>query len=314
MSTTDNRTLLEKANLALADIAGNNGILQPAQARRFIQLLIEQAKFMQMATVTPLRFAKQLVHKARFANRVMRPGVEGTALPQADWVKPNFTYEEHNAQLAKAEIHLTNEILEDNIEGDGLRDTIFTMFQEAMSRDMEDVIINGDTASSDPWLALFDGVLKQITSNVLDANGDTFNKGILLDMLRLMPNEYLRDKSVLKFLTSIDGELTYRDTLADRQTARGDSALSEAAPVGYNGIQVVDIPLIPEALGMSTDQTKIALMDPKNAEIGIWRNITIETDKNISEGVLIVVARTRFDVVVVEEGAAVRADEVAVAA
>lgn len=55
------------------------------------------------------------------------------------------------------------------------------------------------------------------------------------------------------------------------------------------------------------------LTDPKNINIGIWRNIRVETDKLISEGVLIIVATLRFDVRFAEETAVVKALNIRVA-
>jgi hypothetical protein len=67
------------------------------------------------------------------------------------------------------------------------------------------------------------------------------------------------------------------------------------------------VPLFPENLGTGSNCTNILLTDPKNINIGVWRNIRIETDKDISEGVLIIVATLRFDVKYAEETAVVKA-------
>ena len=54
------------------------------------------------------------------------------------------------------------------------------MLAEAVARDMEEVAINGDTASADPFLATMDGVLKQATSHVVDAAAASLyrNRGV----------------------------------------------------------------------------------------------------------------------------------------
>lgn len=313
---TPNRSLLQKADLALADILGNNGELQPAQAQTFMRLLIKESKIMGMATTTPLAASKQLINKIRFNSRILRAGQEATALPVGDRAKPNFTNVEHDAKLFKAEVRMTNEVLEDNIEGERLRDTIMSIMAEAISRDMDEVIVQGDTTSSDPFLAQFDGLLKRAATNVVDAGTVALHKGIFRDMLKTMPSEYLRDKGRMRFLTSVDAELDYRDSLADRMTLGGDAALAamgeSSAPVGYSSIRVDEIPMFPENLGSGTNETNVLLLDPKNIDVGIWRKITIETDKNISEGVLIIVATMRFDVLYQEETAVVKAQHVTV--
>ena len=55
------------------------------------------------------------------------------------------------------------------------------------------------------------------------------------------------------------------------------------------------------------------LTDPKNINVGIWRQVRLETDKDISEGVVKIVATLRFDFKYVEETAVVKATHVKVA-
>jgi len=43
------------------------------------------------------------------------------------------------------------------------------------------------------------------------------------------------------------------------------------------------------------------LCNPKNLHVGIWRNIRVESARDISEGTLKIVATLRFDVKFAEE-------------
>lgn len=63
------------------------------------------------------------------------------------------------------------------------------------------LLINGDTVSADPLLAVMDGILKQATSNVVDAAGTPISKTLLQSMLKTLPSEHLRDKKAMRFLT-----------------------------------------------------------------------------------------------------------------
>ena len=301
MSYTSNRTLLEKADLALADLTAGGGVLLPAQAQKFMRLLIKQSVLMQMATVVPMASPKHQLSKIKFGSRILRPGQEGTALGAADRVKPDLSDVELDAKLFKAEVRLSDEVLEDSIERGELRQTIIEMLAEAVARDMEEVAINGDTASADPFLATMDGILKQAASNIVDAAGTPITKALLRDLLKTLPAEYLRDKKAMRFLSSVDADLSYRNTLADRATVAGDRLLEEDTPVLYSGVPVQPIPLFPENLGVGGDQTAVVLCNPKNINVGIWRQIRFETDRDISEGTLKIVATLRFDVKLAEE-------------
>jgi hypothetical protein len=123
----DNRTILQKADLALADLTAGGGLLQPAQAQKFIRILINEAVILKQATVVPMRSPKQILEKIRFANRILRSGSEAVALAAADRAVPNLSKVELDAQLFKAEVRLNNEVLEDSIERGQLRQTIMQL-------------------------------------------------------------------------------------------------------------------------------------------------------------------------------------------
>ena len=301
MGYLSNRTILEKADLALADLTAGGGILKPAQAQKFMRLLIKESVLMKLATVIPMASPKQQISKIKFGSRILRPGQEATALALADRAKPDLSSVELDAQLFKAEVRLSDEVLEDSIERGELRQTIMEMMAEAISRDMEEVLINGDTVSVDPFLAVMDGVLKQATSNVVDAAGAPISKTLLQSMLKTLPSEHLRDKKAMRFMTSVDADLDYRNTLADRATVAGDRLLESDTPVLHGGVPVQPVPLFPENLGVGNDQTVIVLCNPKNIHVGIWRQIRLESDRDISEGTLKIVATLRFDVKFAEE-------------
>jgi hypothetical protein len=307
MSYTSNRTLLEKADLAIADLTAGGGILLPAQAQKFMRLLIKQSVLMQMATVVPMPAPKYQVSKIKFGSRILRPGKEGIALAQNERARPDLSFLELDAQLFKAEVHLSDEVLDDNIERGELRQTILEMIAEAAGRDMEEIVINGDKTSADPFLAVLDGVVKQSTSHVVDAAGGPLTKNILRDLLKSLPNEYLRDKKAMSYLTSVDADLEYRNTLAERATVGGDKFLEDDTPVLYSGVPVVPVPLFPDNLGAGNNQTVALLCNAKNVHVGIWRQIRLETFRDVSAGVLRIVATLRFDVKYADESGTAKA-------
>jgi HK97 family phage major capsid protein len=310
----DNRTILEKADLALSDLTTGGGLLQPAQAQKFLRILISEAVILKQATVVPMRSPKQLIEKIRFANRILRSGSESVALSAADRAQPNLGKVELDAQLFKAEVRLNNEVLEDSIERGQLRQTIMQLMAEAIARDVDEVVIQGDRTSADPFLAKLDGILKQATSNIVDAQNQTTNKSVFRDMLKTLPNAFVRNKKQLRFFTSVNSEIDYKDSLSERATVGGDKYVEEDVPATYSGVPVLDVPMFPEDLGPSANTTAVVLTDPKNINVGIWRNIRVEVDRIVTDGVLVIVATLRFDVKYAEETAVVKAVNVKVGA
>jgi len=308
-----NRSLIEKADLALQDLITGGGYLQPEQSLKFMRLLIKQSKLLQMTTVRPMKAPKASVSQIKFGSRVLRRGAENVALTQAERSKPDFKIVELDAKLFKAEVHLDDEVLEDNIEAGDFRQTVMELLSEAIARDVEELVINGDVTSTDPFLSTLDGILKQSTSHVVDAAGGPMSKDLLDDLLRSLPSEYRSDKTALRFLCAVDSEQDYRSTLAERATAAGDRFLEESPPVMYSGVPLAPIPLWPENLGQAANRTSIVLTHPKNLVVGIWRQIRFETDRDISAGHLKIVATLRFDTKYVEENGAAKAIGIAAA-
>lgn len=307
----DNRTLLEKADLALSDLV-SGGELVPAQAKKFIRLLIAESVIMGMAAVRPMKSKKQLVEKIRFGSRILRAGTEATPLPLADRSKPDLSKVELDAKLFKAQVDLTDEVLEDNIEQGSLRQTCMELMGEAIARDADEVLVQGDTTSGETFLAQFDGMLKSATSNQVDGGTAAIATSMLKGAIKAMPKEFIRNKKKLRFLTSVDAEVDLRDTYSDRETVAGDKWLTDEAPVMYSGIPLLDVPLFPENLGAGSNETNIILTDPKNLMVGIWRRIRMETDRDIEAGVLKIVATMRMDFKYVEETAVAKVHSVTV--
>lgn len=312
MSITKNRTLLEKADMQLSDLVTDGGELVPEQAKKFIRLLIKESVILPMATVRPMKSKKQLIEKVRFNSRILRAGSEAVPLASADRVKPDTSKVELDTKLFRGQVNLSNEVMEDNIEQGSFRQTVIELMGEAISRDIDEIGVQGDTASADPFLAQFDGMLAAATSNVVDGGNNALASDDLKAAIKAMPTEFIRNKRRLRFLTSVDAETDYRDTLSTRDTVAGDKFLLEDAPIMYSGIPLMDVPLFPEDLGGGNDQTNVILTDPKNLLFGFWRKITIETDKDIEAGVLKIVASLRTDFKYMEETAAVKVHSVLV--
>lgn len=301
-----NRSILRKADIALDDLINEAGYLQPAQAKKFIEIATRKQKLLGMITVVPLASPNQLMEKIRFSGQVLQPGVSGEALPVSRRSKPDLSKDQWNAQLFKAEIRIPAEVLEDNIEGQGLRNTIMRLASEAVGRDSEKVAIQGDTASADPLLAQLDGFLKQSTSYAINGGGARVDKSMLRQMVRALPKEFIDDKANMRFFTSINAEDDYTDSYAPRATMLGDEVQVTAWKPVYKGIPIEPIPLFPEDWGTGQDETNVLFSHPKNMNLGVWRKIKVKTDEDIRADVFIIVMSLRFDVRYTEETATVK--------
>ena len=62
---TDNRSILQKADLALSDLLTDGGLLVPEQAQRFLRILIRKSVIMGMSTVEPMKSPEKEINVRR---------------------------------------------------------------------------------------------------------------------------------------------------------------------------------------------------------------------------------------------------------
>jgi hypothetical protein len=303
--TQTNRTLIEKADLELANLQADGGYLNDQQSDRFIRLLIKKSVLLGMVNVTPMKGPRQEENKTRFAGRVLRPGSPGVALTKSQRAKPDLSQFVLDAKLFKAQVNINDETLEDNIERGVFLDTVQEGMAMAVGRDMEFVTIQGDTASADPLLAVLDGILKQATSNLVNAGSSKLDKDILRDMLKTMPEEFAVVET-LKYFTNRRARIDYKDSLANRATALGDANIVQRNTAAYQDMELSSIPEWPNGVS-----TSALLTDPKNIWVGVHRKVRFERDRDVPAGINIIVGTLRFDTKFEEETASVKAYDIA---
>lgn len=296
-----NKSIIEKADIAVSDLVSGGGYLNPIQANVFIRMLIDQPTIINEIRTVPMNAPKMEINKIGFTSRIMRAApASGTALAAASRAKPTTDKVTLTTKEVIAEIHIPYDVLEDNIERGNLEDTIMSLLTERAALDLEELIITGDTASSDTYLAVLSGILKQATSNIVDYTSApaAISKIIFKDGLKAMPNKYLRNRAAMNFYVSPDTETEYADSLANRQTPFGDQKITGWTPNYAYGVQVKPAALMPN--------DKYIFTYPKNIIFGVQRQIMIETDRDIRSRVLIVVLTMRIDLVYEEEEAVVK--------
>jgi hypothetical protein len=196
---------------------------------------------------------------------------------------------------------LSSESLEDNIEGADLEDHIARLMATQAGNDIEDVVLNGNTAlSSDNLYKAFDGVVKKAKTSgrVVDAAGANISRAVFNSALKALPRKYKQRRSDLRFLSGsnliqdylytasllgADGSANPQDIASS--VIRGQGVQPLGGPAGYVapfafGIPIVEVPLLPEAQtgdhsGASGSHGDVHLTFPNNVVIGIKRDVTV---------------------------------------
>lgn len=315
----DNKDLIKKADWAVGDLTADGGLLNPEQANTFIRKLLVQPTLLNSARTVTMSSPQRKINKIQFANRILMPATSGVAL-DADTSPTNRRSKPTTEQITLttdeviAEIRIPYDVIEDNIErgnigaqmdvggtptSGGIKDTIMTLIAERAALDLEELALLGDTVGgADAYLQMKDGFLVQSTSNVVDFGAAPIGKDLFKQGLQTMPDQYLRNLNSLRHYVSVNNEIAYRDSLANRETGLGDAQIQGTSPVFGFGVPVEMVSLMPGAQGLLTN--------PLNLIFGIQRQIHIETDKDISAREYIIVLTARVDFKVEEEEAMVK--------
>lgn len=312
----DNKQIIQKADLALADLA-TAGRLNDEQTDRFIRKLMDTPTILQGCRTVTMNAPQRKINKIGFGTRMLRPGVAGTALVAngsgtpgiTDRYKPTLEQVTVSTNEVIAQINLPYDVIEDNIERastggsasagpGGIHQTIVDMMAERAAVDLEELGLKGDSLSGDAYLAMADGWLKKANVNVVNAAGATLTKDLLKAGVKAMPDKYLRNRTQMMQYVSVDNETELRDTYANRQTALGDAMLQGTSPLYMHGSQIVGAANMPATDALFTN--------PLNLIFGIWRNIQIEYDKDITTRVFVIVLTARVGFQIEETEATVR--------
>lgn len=322
---TRNTSLLQKADIAIADLTANGGELLPEQGASFIRKLILQPTIMRQARTVEMLTPKRKINKIGFGSRILRKATSATALNQAQRAKPTTEQIELDTKEQIAEVRLPYDVLEDNIERAmganneasntgpaALRQTFIDLIAERAALDIEELGLLGDTAyvnagdqDDEDYLSQLDGWLKnaKTNGNVVDVANATISRQVFKQGMKVMPKQYLRNVAQMKHFVSTNNEIEYRDTLANRTGQLGDGMTTGEMEAYAFGSPVAPVQLMPEAQGLYTH--------PMNLIFGIQRQVSMEFDKDITARVYIIVLTTRIDFQLEEATAIVQYDNIA---
>jgi len=303
---------LARADVALADLEANGGMLNPEQANQFIDFVMEEPTVLQQARVVRMAGPRRKINRMGFANRILRAARQvGSAnddggndryVRKNDRAAPQTSQIELNTSELIAEVRIPYEVLEDNIEGDNMEAHIMRQIAVRAALDLEEWSLWADESSADPYLALQDGWMKRIQTdgNVLDWNSAGVNPDLFASALLALPQKYLKNLAQMKAWITHANRIKYQQKIAQRLTGYGDSAVQNNIPLQAHGLTVEAAALMTG--GLSGEGGLVTF--PQNLLFGIQRDISIESDKDIRsrEYIIVLTCRTALQVDDVDAG------------
>lgn len=253
-----NEELLRKAITAVESLA-SSGKLNPAQADRFIDYVIDESVMKNNVRIVKFRNEKLEIDKIGIGNRVMFPATEYVAPTERQGVTTSKIALEPKEVITAFDI--SDSFNELNIEGEGAEDHIMKMFATGWRNNGEELAIRGDVLGQaalqsdiytggsttkyikDVLLAMFDGWWRKADAgHLVNCGGTNVGLTVFSTMLRAMPQKFRRNKSQLRFFMASDLAQIYIEKIATRMTAKGDRAAEGETQTPF-GIPIVEVPL-----------------------------------------------------------------------
>lgn len=189
----DNTSIIRNAAIATGTLA--SGLLNPEQARKFIQQTFEATNLGGLVR-HELRTAKTgEIDKIGIASRIVRKKTENTDDNYRAQVSTSQI--EYSTTAVRLPWEITEETLRENIEGQNFEQIVTDLMTRQLGVDMEDLYLNGDEATKpeDPdydFLKINDGWVKQIQNggHVEEASDSDMSLDIFYKALSSMPNKY----------------------------------------------------------------------------------------------------------------------------
>ena len=280
----------------VASEAGNGGLLNPEQSARFLDYMFDATVIGKVARTVRMKSDTAEIDRMSVGEKLMKLATEGDDTAANNAV--TFSKISLTTKKLRMDWELSTESLEDNIEGADLEDHIARLMATQAGNDIEDVILNGDTAlTGDALYKSFDGVVKKAKASgrVVDAAGAVVSREVFNKALKAMPRKYKQRRGDLRFLagSNLIQDFLYANSIGTNQTIPQDIASSVirggvaplGGPAGYVapfafGIPIVEVPLLNETQtgtysAPSGVHGDVHLTFPNNVVIGIKRDVTV---------------------------------------
>lgn len=275
-----NRQIVKDASAVTTGVV-TSGLLQPYQAKQFLKQTFDATPLMGAIRHETRTERKGEIDKIGVGRRLLRRKVENT--DDGYRAKPKFGSIEYSCNPVRLPWEITEDTLRENIEGEGFETTVTNLMTTQIGVDTEDLIINGDeaTSSGDPdydFLKLDNGVIKQVSTggHILDVTGASdMELEMFYKAVASIPNKY--NNGNLRWLMSPTRAQQWELFLLNKVINAG-GVVPEAlykSPVAIPSMQVPNL----------ADDTVI-LIDPKNiTEVNTY-TVKIRKDAASKEAIM----------------------------
>lgn len=288
---------VQKADLALADLTGAGVTLYPDVRDRFFLVNIKgQVMLERVRVVTMTRETEDIPKMTTFGSQVWFPATEATAPSLAQRVKPGLDLVQMTSKEIIAQVDFPRYVLQTQVEGPAFKNTMIGYLGVHTRRDLEKLVINGNTVTgANSLLLMHNGMLALTTANVYPAAG-ALSTTILTNLLLTQPEEFANEPNQGYFTNRVAWSAVQREYAA-RGTPLGDSNTSGGVAgfpsINVGGFMLHYVPEFPNNLGVGLNETVVWYGNPKGFVFGFHENVEMQSEYNIRERTWTIVLTAR---------------------
>ena len=267
--------MLEKAN-----ITTSLGGQQSAQdVQKFVDLATDQTAVLKAIRSETGIVTSRNVDAIDLGDPAMVAATEVTAPDSADVVAPTINRKTLSPTEVLLAYNISFDFLRKNIEGNNVNATLNKLFAKRYGKDVVIAAFNGDDSITDTTrLAkckkILNGFIVQAQADPavhdVSVSGADYLTTIFPNLLDALPKDYKDDREALGLFVSPDVAEAYAQQIGDRNTAYGDTVLTNNALPRFRGIQLIPV--------YQMSDTKMILTPKSNLCIGFGQNMTVGMD------------------------------------
>lgn len=286
-----------------SDMVTGKAILNPEQEATFLRGLQIADPVMQLSTLKLMNKPSRQGSRFSISRGALQWGYSSghTTKTNLTEATKNFTPIEVTTTKMKAYTSYTDDEMEENIEQSSFQQTLLDEMAYIIGQDNTEWHYFGDTsiaAAKDPnaCLKAGDGWVKRtasankIVSKGIDSSAGAFDitdgVEVMFDAMRAKLPIEARQKVATNgiFLCPFEIEDAYRNSMIGRYTPLGDSKLEGYDGLKYKNIPVVYSPGLDSEIGQGIDDTATCILTtPDNLEQNVFKQMTVEFDRQAKE-------------------------------
>lgn len=251
--------IIQKAANTTVNIG--SGLLRPEQSKRFLRQAMEGTPLTKVVRHEMRRARSGEINKIGIGSRVIRKKTENT--DDGHRVAAVTSTVPYQTVAVRLPFEISEDVLRENIEGQGLEKTLTDLMTAQLGIDLEDLGLNGDTsvpssAVDHDFLAINDGWIKKLRggANVLDwgsVNGGKIGLNMFYNAKRMIASKYQNGKHVWLMSPNM---YSYWEQFYLTQAVMKGGVVTDKRVESPAGIPVLVVPKMPDDV--------IVLTDPKN--------------------------------------------------